>query len=133
MGRQFTLKHLFSIAAMAGIVAVPTNARADDPLARIVNGATFDRFVARTLREYGVPGAVVAIASPNGTVFVKGYGVRKAGEPELVDGDTRFGSERLSGHLTQYSGERFCFGLTIRTCSPVFSPLLSTTVARSAA
>lgn len=85
---------------MACIIAVPTNALAGDPLGRAVNGVTFDQFVARTLREYGVPGAVVAIASPSGTIFVKGYGVRKTGEPELVDGDTRFQIASMSKFLT---------------------------------
>ncbi len=78
------------VLLIAGLFAVPQAGRADDPLARVVNGATFDHFVSQTLREYGVPGAVVAIAGPNGPIFIKAYGVRKAGERSLVDQNTRF-------------------------------------------
>ncbi len=69
---------------------MPEVARTDDPLTRAVNGATFDQFVSRKLHEYGVAGAVVVIAGPNGPIFIKGYGVRKTGEGAQVDEDTRF-------------------------------------------
>ena len=84
------LRRFFSLLLIAAIAAVPLKARADDPLARVVNGLTFDQFVAQTLRDYAVPGAVVAIAAPNGPLLVKGYGIRKAGESAAVDADTRF-------------------------------------------
>ena len=124
--RRFTLKRLVSIAAVAGLAAAPPNARADDPLARIVNGATFDQFVTRTLREYAVPGAVVAIASPNGTVFVKGYGVRKTGEPEPIDRDTRFQIASMSKFLTAAAIGTVVDGGTIGWDQPVrsFDPSL---------
>jgi len=83
-------KPLLSILLVAGVFGMPRAARADDPLARVVNGATFDQFVSQKLREYGVSGAVVAIAGPTGPVFMKGYGVRKTGETALVDQNTRF-------------------------------------------
>jgi CubicO group peptidase (beta-lactamase class C family) len=94
------VKWLFSVLLIAGISAVPQKGRADDPLARVVNGVTFDQFVARTLREYGVPGAVVAIASSTGPVFVKGYGTRKTGENAPADQDTRFQIASMSKFLT---------------------------------
>jgi CubicO group peptidase (beta-lactamase class C family) len=65
-------------------------AHADDPLGQVMNGLTFDQFVQKTLADYTVPGAVVAVASTDGTVFVKGYGVRERGKPPPIDPDTRF-------------------------------------------
>ena len=63
---------------------------ADDPLGRVVNGLDFDQFVRKTLADYAVPGAVVAVASADGTVSVNGYGVRERGRPAAIDPDTRF-------------------------------------------
>ncbi len=65
-------------------------ARADDALTREVDGATFDQFVRAALRDYAVPGAVVVASSADEVVFLKGYGVRRRGEAEAVDEDTRF-------------------------------------------
>ena len=65
-------------------------ARADDALSRKVDGRTFDQFVTMALRAYGVPGAVVAVSNAQGTVFLKGYGVRRHGAPNAVNENTRF-------------------------------------------
>ena len=69
---------------------------ADDPLGRAVNGLTFDQFVQKTLADYAVPGAVVAVASASGTVSVTGYGIRERGSPAPIDPDTRFQIASLS-------------------------------------
>jgi hypothetical protein len=45
-------------------------ARADDPLARQVNGHSFDQFVQLTLQYYSVPGAVVAVSSAERRIFL---------------------------------------------------------------
>ena len=63
---------------------------ADDPLGRAVNGLSFDQFVRKTLADYAVPGAVVAVASAGGTVSVTGYGIRERGSPAAIDPDRRF-------------------------------------------
>lgn len=65
-------------------------ARADDLL------AGFDEFVAKALQDYAVPGAVVGVANAERTLFLKGYGLRRAGAPGAVDGDTRFQIASLS-------------------------------------
>ncbi|OAJ54953.1 hypothetical protein A6V36_08970 [Paraburkholderia ginsengiterrae] len=75
---------------LASTLSASRPARAEDPLARDVNGLTFDQFIQKTLDDYGVPGAVVVVVSDKGTEFLKGYGVRRRGETALVDGDTRF-------------------------------------------
>ncbi len=56
-----------------------------------------------TLRDYAVPGAVVALADASETTFVKGYGVRQAGSPALVDATTRFQLASLSKFIAATS------------------------------
>ncbi|HOC16916.1 MAG TPA: serine hydrolase [Vicinamibacterales bacterium] len=50
----------------------------------------FDAFVGRVMKTFEVPGLSVAIVKDADT-FVKGYGVRKLGEPAPVDAGTLFG------------------------------------------
>lgn len=51
---------------------------------------SFDDFIQKTLEDYSVPGAVVAVVKNNTTIFLKGYGVREVGKPDKVDENTRF-------------------------------------------
>ncbi|MBS1993217.1 MAG: serine hydrolase [Cyanobacteria bacterium SZAS LIN-3] len=51
--------------------------------------ADFDDFVNRSMKEYNVPGASVAIVEGD-KVFTRGYGVRSVAKPGAVDADTLF-------------------------------------------
>ena len=53
--------------------------------------AGFDAYVEQVLKTFDVPGAAVAIVKDGRLVLAKGYGVRRLGQPERVDADTRFG------------------------------------------
>jgi CubicO group peptidase (beta-lactamase class C family) len=81
-------------AAAAGADALP-DLRAVAPLpltgARL---ATFEAEVAAMLAATGVPGASIAVVQGGEVVFLQGFGVREAGEPEPVTADTllRIGS-----------------------------------------
>ena len=50
-----------------------------------------DTYVARTLKEFEVPGVAVAIVKDGKVVLSKGYGVRRIGEQTPVDDHTLFG------------------------------------------
>ncbi len=50
-----------------------------------------DVLAARVLKEFEVPGLAVAIVKDGKVVLAKGYGVRKLGDPSLVDENTLFG------------------------------------------
>ena len=50
-----------------------------------------DAYVARTMQTFEVPGMAVAIVKDGKVVLTKGYGVRRLGEPAVVDADTLFG------------------------------------------
>jgi CubicO group peptidase (beta-lactamase class C family) len=71
-------------------VLLQNGARADDPLARQVDGRSFDQFMQVALQDYAVPGAVVVVSSAHGTSFLKGYGVRRQGTADAVDENPRF-------------------------------------------
>lgn len=48
------------------------------------------------MRKTGVPGLAIAIVHKDEVVYLKGFGVREAGKPELVDPDTIFQLASLS-------------------------------------
>lgn len=62
--------------------------------------AALDKLTADTLKQTGVPGIAVAIVSHDEVVFLKGYGVREAGQPALIDADTVFQLASVSKPIT---------------------------------
>ena len=53
--------------------------------------ADLDTWIARSMKEFEVPGMAVAIVKDGKVVLAKGYGVRKLGSPTPVDERTMFG------------------------------------------
>jgi CubicO group peptidase (beta-lactamase class C family) len=78
------------------IAAAEPDAKPADAPKPLLDERSFGDFIRNTLRDCAVPGAVVALADASGTIFVKGYGVRQAGSPALVDENTRFQLASLS-------------------------------------
>jgi CubicO group peptidase (beta-lactamase class C family) len=58
-----------------------------------------DRIVAETMKKTGVPGVSVAVVSRDQVVYLKGFGVRRAGGAEPIDADTVFALASLSKPL----------------------------------
>lgn len=50
-----------------------------------------DRYVARVMADFEVPGVALCIVKDGRTLAAKGYGVRRLGDPAPVDAHTRFG------------------------------------------
>src|SRR3984885_10224688 len=50
-----------------------------------------DSYIANSMRTFEVPGMAVAIVKDGKIVLAKGYGVRKLGDPTLIDEHTMFG------------------------------------------
>jgi len=69
---------------VGGQVASPDEARMDAALKKM------DAFIVETMAKTKVPGLAVAVVYGDRTVFARGYGVRKVGEPAKVDADTVF-------------------------------------------
>jgi CubicO group peptidase (beta-lactamase class C family) len=62
--------------------------------------ANLDAFITRTLKEYEVPGAAVAVVQDGKVVLVKGYGVRNVTKPGAVDENTIFQLASVTKTLT---------------------------------
>lgn len=52
--------------------------------------AKLDELAKKTMQDTGIPGMAIAVVKGGATVYAKGYGVRKAGDPAPVDADTVF-------------------------------------------
>ncbi len=50
-----------------------------------------DQYVEQVMKEFGVPGVSLTIVKDGKVVLTRGYGVKKLGEPALVDAGTLFG------------------------------------------
>src|ERR1039457_177411 len=59
--------------------------------AQIAPPADLDAWVARSMQTFEVPGLSLAIVKDGKVVLAKGYGVRRLGDPTLVDEHTMFG------------------------------------------
>src|SRR5208337_3102794 len=59
--------------------------------AQIAPPADLDAWVARSMQTFEVPGLSLAIVKDGKVVVAKGYGVRRLGDPTLVDEHTMFG------------------------------------------
>jgi CubicO group peptidase (beta-lactamase class C family) len=62
--------------------------------------AELDRYIARNLADWKIPGLAVAIVRNDSLLMAKGYGVRELGKPELVDGNTVFDVASLGKSFT---------------------------------
>ncbi|MFG1419556.1 serine hydrolase [Xanthobacter sp. V0B-10] len=58
--------------------------------------AKLDDFATALMKRSGIPGMAVVVVHEGKTVYLKGFGVREAGKPETVDGDTVFQLASLS-------------------------------------
>ena len=60
----------------------------------------FQKYAEETLKKSGVPGIAIAIVQDDRTAYLKGFGVRKAGEPAEVGPDTVFQLASMSKPFT---------------------------------
>jgi len=83
----------FVLIPMAILAATVGAAGADDTVTRAEVMAALPQLEAlagRIIGEDGVPGLSIAVVYKDEVVDLKGFGVREAGKPEPVDGDTVF-------------------------------------------
>src|SRR5712692_10552116 len=71
---------LFALAASAAAGQSPPGLPRD-----------FDAYVARTMKQFAVPGLAIAVVKDGRIVLAKGYGVRRLGDTARVDERTLFG------------------------------------------
>ncbi len=70
--------------------ALSVDAQAQQRTARAPDMAAFDRYVAKAVGDWNVPGLAIAVVKDDSLVFAKGYGVIEKGKPARVDEHTRF-------------------------------------------
>lgn len=56
----------------------------------LYNGQTIEQYIEQAMQRWQIPGMSVAIIRNKEVVFLKGFGVRELGKPELVDENTIF-------------------------------------------
>ena len=62
--------------------------------------AELDRYIAKVLVDWGIPGLAIAVVRNDSTLVAKGYGVRRLGSPEPVDQHTVFDIASLAKSFT---------------------------------
>ena len=87
---------LLSPAAYAR--AKPASTPNRDPVEKHLAG--LDALVADVMKKTGVPGAAVAVASPDRVLYLQGFGLRRADAADRVDPDTVFQLASLSKPLS---------------------------------
>jgi CubicO group peptidase (beta-lactamase class C family) len=100
------------VAVAATVLLWPANASAQDvpppefsaitiPDGQIESAiGELDRLVASFMQRSGVPGMAVAVVRDGRAVYVKGFGVRKVGDPAQVNADTVFQIASVSKPVT---------------------------------
>jgi CubicO group peptidase (beta-lactamase class C family) len=84
------VKKALLLAAVTGLLCAP--AQTETPSAGNIQTALskLDTFISDTMQKTKLPGLAVGVVYQGRVVFLKGYGVRKVGEPAKVDPDTVF-------------------------------------------
>jgi CubicO group peptidase (beta-lactamase class C family) len=77
---------LAALAALASGLAWPALAAQQSEL----SAAELDAFIEKAVADYRVPGAAVAVVKGDRTILLRGYGVRRSGDPAPVDENTVF-------------------------------------------
>jgi len=93
---------LRTVGLGALLLALGSPAHADpitrDQVVRVL--PEFERLAQKIVDDGGVPGLSVAIVYKDELIYLKGFGIREVGKPDLVDGDTVFQIASLSKPVT---------------------------------
>jgi CubicO group peptidase (beta-lactamase class C family) len=84
------VKKALLLAAVTGLLCAP--AQTETPGSGNIQTALskLDTFISDTMQKTNLPGLAVGVVYQGRVVFLKGYGVRKLGDPAKVDPDTVF-------------------------------------------
>jgi CubicO group peptidase (beta-lactamase class C family) len=89
--------HAFALAAALLSLAAPAAAQPSRSASQNAAGeraarlTELDAFVAKGMKDWGIPGLSVSIVKNDSVIFAKGYGVRTLGNAGAVDDQTLFG------------------------------------------
>src|SRR3954447_9804617 len=85
---------LSALFVMFGATLAQAQAFSDDKLAVALQG--LDELARKTIETGAAPGLAIAVVHDDKVVYLKGFGHREAGKPDLVDADTVFQLASLS-------------------------------------
>ncbi len=88
--RQPKIKMTLLTAALTLLVCASARPQTPGPVDINATLAQLDAYVQSSMEKTNVPGLAVAVVYQGRVVFLKGYGVRKLGDPAKVDPDTVF-------------------------------------------
>ena len=83
----------------------------------------FDAYVARSVKDWNVPGLAIAVVKDDSTVFAKGYGVRQLGTHDSVDIHTLFANASTTKAFTSFVVEMLADEGKLRMDAPVITYL----------
>jgi CubicO group peptidase (beta-lactamase class C family) len=81
--------------------------------------AGFDAYVARSVKDWNVPGLAIAVVKDDSVVFAKGYGVRTLGTRDSVDIHTLFANASTTKAFTSFVVEQLADEGKLRMDAPV--------------
>ncbi|MGY0561274.1 serine hydrolase [Luteimonas sp. A277] len=83
-----------SLFLLFGLLLVPLGAMAQTGAPAELEG--IEEFVERGMQDWGIPGLAVSVVKDDELVWATGFGVRRLGRPDPVDGDTLFNIASVS-------------------------------------
>jgi CubicO group peptidase (beta-lactamase class C family) len=92
------LRETLRVALALAPLTLPNAASAQRP-----DLVGFDAYVAKAVKDWGIPGLAIAVVKGDSVVFAKGYGVRQLGKPDLVDAHTLFAIGSTTKAMTALS------------------------------
>jgi len=98
MCQFFDRYRLCAVAAAFAIAAIGLFQTAAAPAPAMP--PQLDAYIAKAVRDWNVPGLAIVIVKDDTVVAAKGYGVRRLGRPERVDGQTIFDIASLTKSFT---------------------------------
>jgi CubicO group peptidase (beta-lactamase class C family) len=101
------------VAGAAALLLLAPLARAQAPL----DG--FDGYVARSVKDWNVPGLAIAVVKDDSVVFAKGYGVRQLGTRDSVNTHTLFANASTTKAFTSFVVELLADDGKLRLDAPV--------------
>lgn len=84
------VKEVLLLAAVATLLCAPAQTENPEPANLQTALSKLDTYIGDTMQKTRLPGLAVGVVYQGRVVFLKGYGVRKLGDPARVDPDTVF-------------------------------------------
>jgi CubicO group peptidase (beta-lactamase class C family) len=111
------IRHSPLARVAAALLLAATSAPAQAPL------AGFDAYVARSAKDWNVPGLAIAVVKNDSVVFAKGYGVRRLGTKDSVNTHTLFANASTTKAFTAFVVELMADEGKLRLDAPVVTYL----------